>query len=67
MQLLSFLGIQTYAFFYSLARDSQDGLGIECLYGEFLAKVLILGAPRPAVHWVKVSSLGRCPDFGGPD
>ena len=30
----------TYAFCYALARDSQDGLRIECLYGEFLAKCL---------------------------
>ena len=31
-----------YVFSYALARDSQDGLRIEFLYREFLAKVLTL-------------------------
>ncbi|XP_062500808.1 CD109 antigen-like [Corticium candelabrum] len=31
----------TYAFFYTLACGSQDGLRIECLYREFFAKVVV--------------------------
>ena len=52
---------------HKMACDSQDDLRIECLDGEFLAKVLTLGALRPDMHWVQMFGLGRRPDLRGPN